>query len=483
MNNHRNYVLASLKTLVLAVLLLAAAFTLYLYIGGFDDVAGLSLDDADLIVELDDVPDDENAFLTFMSATNYYSVARDWRIDLDDNQFLDYGVAFTNGNTYAAKARSLTNAAERADSLLASNETFFATMSKGVRQKYYRNVSPRVPPFETFSMPPINTFVAFARLLRLKAQRELERGELDAATDTIAEIHAFGRLVLENEPSCVGYHLGGTIQCYAYGKMRNAVDMGLATDTMLDRFSKLVKADAAAADADVVRAIRGEYTTVRSGLDVTTRERIESAIDWGNHALSLLYGIFGCDYSPSWTGRVTEAFYRVILRWPGYMRFALHPRATKARLIQTARKAIAGEGLPSEQMNRTLFAPNCFGNGISYVLGSAVRASGKTASGFRFAQTKTMVILAVAKWRLKNGEGNPPTLDVLVPEYLAKVPVDPWGKDRRPLSYHPEDGIVWSVGQRGCFNYVKYLEAHPVAKKSIRKELPKYAFRIDGRPF
>ena len=61
-----------------------------------------------------------------MSATNHYSVARDWRIDLDDNQFLDYGVAFTNGNTYAAKARSLTNAAERADAILASNETFFA---------------------------------------------------------------------------------------------------------------------------------------------------------------------------------------------------------------------------------------------------------------------------------------------------------------------------------------------------------------------
>lgn len=487
MNNHRNYVLVSLKALVAAVLLVAAAFTLYLYIGGFDDVAGLSLDDADLIVELDDVPDDENAFLTFMSATNYYFVASDYRADLDDNQFLDYGVAFTNEAYYAAKARSLTNAAERAEAILASNETFFATMSKGVRQKYYRNVSPRVPPFETFSMPPITTFVAVARLLRLKAQRELERGELDAATDTIADIHAFGRLVMENELSSVGYHLGSTIQCYAYGGMRDAVGMGLATDAMLERFLKLVKADAAAADADVARAIRGEYTTIRSGVDCMTRSHVEAGIDYYNHLLSLLHGIlysfFGCDYSPSWTGRITEAFYRVILRWPGYMRFALHPRATKARLIQTARRAIAGEGLTSEQMNRTLFAPNCFGNGISYVLGSAVRASGKTASGFRFAQTKTMVILAVEEWRLNNGGGNPPTLDVLVPEFLPKVPVGPWGKDRRPLSYHPEDGVVWSVGRLGLFNYIKYLEAHPVAKKCIHKELRNCAFRIDGRPF
>ena len=125
MDNCRKYVLASLKTLIAAVLLVAVMFTLYLYVGGFDDAAEESLDDADLIVQLLDVPDAENAFLTFMSATNHYSVARDWRIDLDDNQFLDYGVAFTNGNTYAAKARSLTNAAERADAILASNETFF----------------------------------------------------------------------------------------------------------------------------------------------------------------------------------------------------------------------------------------------------------------------------------------------------------------------------------------------------------------------
>ena len=280
MDNYRNNVLASLKTLVVAVVLVAAMFTLYLYVGGFDGAVDAALDDADLIVQLADVPDAENAFLTFMSATNHYSVARDWRTDLDDNQFLDYGVAFADGTYYAAKARSLANAAERADAILASNETFFATMSKGVRQKYYRNVSPRVPPFETFSMPPITSFIGFARLLRLKAQRELERGELDAATDTIAEIHAFGRLVLENEPSCVGYHLGGTIQCYAYGGMRDAVGMGLATNTMLEQFLELVKADAAAADADVARAIRGEYTTVRSGLDVMTRERIESGIVW-----------------------------------------------------------------------------------------------------------------------------------------------------------------------------------------------------------
>ena len=144
-------VIAVIAVPAAAVVLTAVVFSLYLFFGGFDDAAEASLEDADLIVKLADVPDAENAFPTFMSATNHYSVAENWRIDLTDDRFLDYGVAFTNGNAYAAKARSLTNASERADAILASNETFFATMSKGVRQKSYRNVSPREPPFETFS--------------------------------------------------------------------------------------------------------------------------------------------------------------------------------------------------------------------------------------------------------------------------------------------------------------------------------------------
>ena len=288
-------VIAVIAVPAAAVVLTAVVFSLYLFFGGFDDAGGDALDDTDLIARLENVADDENAFLTFMSATNHYSVAENWRIDLSDDRFLDYGIAFASDGSHAAKARSLTNAAERADAILASNGLFFATMSRGVRQKSYRNVSPRVPPFETFSMPPIHDFINFARLLRLKAQRELERGDLESAADTIAEIHAFGRLVMENEPSCTGYCLGGTIEGYAYGKMCDAVGMGLATDTMLERFSELARAAEAAADADAERTIRGEYTIVRSGLDGMTSARVEAGMDWVIRAMALLYGVFGCD--------------------------------------------------------------------------------------------------------------------------------------------------------------------------------------------
>ena len=122
MDSCRKYVLASLKTLVLAVLLVAAAFTHYLYIGGFDDVAGLSLDDADLIVELDDVPDDENAFLTFMSATNYYSVASDWRIELNLDSSVECLTQRRREAESAENARNLANTMNYASNLLEAKQ-------------------------------------------------------------------------------------------------------------------------------------------------------------------------------------------------------------------------------------------------------------------------------------------------------------------------------------------------------------------------
>jgi hypothetical protein len=206
-------------------------------------------------------------------------------------------------------------------------------------------------------------------------------------------------------------------------------------------------------------------------------------MDWNNRVVALLYGVFGCDYSPSWTGRITEAFYRLIVRWPGYMRFALHPRDTKARLILSARKALAGEDLPAEQADKSLFTPNCFGNGISHGFVSALQVFGEYIPRVRFARARAMVILAVARWRQKNGSGNPRTLDALVPEFLPKVPADPWNKEHRLLSYHPEDGVVWGVGQLGRFSYLTFLESHSSARKTLQKELLRCAFRIDGLPF
>ena len=76
------------------------------------------------------------------------------------------------------------------------------------------------------------------------------------------------------------------------------------------------------------------------------------------------------------------------------------------------------------------------------------------------ARSRTRIILAAEKWRRAHGGKNPPTLDALVPDYLASVPKDPWSKSGEPIKYDATLGVAWSVGKDG----------------------KKYAFRLDGKP-
>ena len=70
------------------------------------------------------------------------------------------------------------------------------------------------------------------------------------------------------------------------------------------------------------------------------------------------------------------------------------------------------------------------------------------------------LVIAAEKWRRAHGGENPPTLDALVPDYLASVPKDPWSKSGEPIKYDATLGVAWSVGKDG----------------------KKYAFRLDGKP-
>jgi len=56
----------------------------------------------------------------------------------------------------------------------------------------------------------------------------------------------------------------------------------------------------------------------------------------------------------------------------------------------------------------------------------------------------TLVIVAIKAFKMKTGR-LPKTLDELVPEYLAAVPLDDF--DGKPLRYSPEKKILYSVGK------------------------------------
>ena len=54
------------------------------------------------------------------------------------------------------------------------------------------------------------------------------------------------------------------------------------------------------------------------------------------------------------------------------------------------------------------------------------------------------VLVALSAYRVQHG-APPDTLDVLVPEWLERVPVDAF--DGKPIRYSAENAVVYSVGK------------------------------------
>ena len=471
--------LTILLSLIGLMALVAIAFTIFLYIGGCGDANTHTFEDADLYLTYEALPNEDNAFVHFAAATNHYAVLSDNQTDdqLDDYRFLKgYSKAFPEKNSFHQRARNEPQSAARADAILASHTSLFATLSAGIQCKGYRTI-PSMEAIPELSEPPATAqFIAYGALLCLKAQRELERGDLESATQTIELLHAFGKKMLTHTDGQLTSLVGKALKQMAYQKMLDAAGMGLLTDEMTIRFSACVNADMQTLQADYERTIRAEYTVVTVRMEHFTVEQIITVMD----ALRQIFP----DEKPTFAEQCSAFLNRTLLRWPGYLRFSLHPRSTRAMLADIARKAL--QGCPQEPLHTTTsnFSPNHLGTETISTFAETCKGMANTAKQDAFFYAKTQLILATMKWKQRNRDTFPPSLEALVPEYLSTIPIDPWSTDARPLAYHPATGTVWTVGEAGEFDYLKYLKASPSdqAFGTLRYELQDNAFRLDGRP-
>ena len=475
--------LTILLSLIGLIALTALAFTAFLYIGGCGDANTPTFEDADLYLSCEALPNEDNAFVHFAAATNHYAVLSDNQTDdqMDDYRFLKgYSKAFPEKNSFHQRARNEPQAATRADAILASHTPLFAKLSAGIQCKGYRTI-PAMEATPKPSEPPATAqFVDFGALLCLKAQRELERGDLESATQTIELLHAFGKKMLTHTDGLLTSLVGKTLKQMAYQKMIDAAGMGLLTDEITTRFSACVNADLHTLQAEHERTLRAEYTVVTVRMEHFTVEQIIAAMDALQDALQQVFP----DEEPTFTEQCTAFLNRTLLRWPGYLRFSLHPRSTRVLLADITRKAL--QGCPQEPLHTTTsnFTPNHLGTETISTFAETCKGMANTAKQDAFFYAKTQLILATMKWQQRNHDAFPPSLEALVPEYLPAVPIDPLSTDARPLAYHPATGTVWTVGEEGEFDYLEYLKATPLdqAFGTLRYQLQDNAFRLDGRP-
>ena len=477
--------------------------TAWFCIGGIETGDTSSPDDADLLWTPPEVADEDNAFVAILATTNLVNCSalgtNSW--DKADRSFVrEYSCTDTNHNTMARRIRADPGAGEMADRIIADNQAFYAAFAKGLERKGFRNTLPPISKEVRFSMLPFHVMGSMSNLWRLKIQREMERGEWSAAVSDVETLHRFGRVVSDNAALITDLMVANRIECMACGIIQDLVSYERLSVSQLARFAELVDDDAKVAPENAVRVVKAEYANSCAHLDAMSPEFVLSLAGWtfclDNILTEICADVLGVRASDeSFSNGVAEFLIRTIVRWPGYFRYTLHRRTTRKRLADIARKALKGEvdEAAYEDSIQSLFARNAFGRG--WLREFAVTCHIMVAGAFRlsprfarartpmFARARTQLVIAAARWRLDHDGEMPPTLDALVPKYLPAVPLDPWSKDGKPLSYDAATGVVWSVGESGDFDYSKL----PVEKsKRLRGEFGRnvdyYAFRLNGKP-
>ena len=460
-------------------LLEAIWLTAWFYIGGIETGDTSSPDDADLLWTPPEVADEDNAFVAILAATNLVNCSalgtNSW--DKVDMSFVSgYANADTNRNSTARRIRADPGAGEMADRIIADNQAFYAAFAKGLERKGFRNSEP--PDKELgYPFPPIVVYWRMAQFWWLKIQREVERGEWERAVKSAETLHRYGRMISDNAESSYELMVGTDILSMAYDKMSVLATMGGLDDASLARFSALLDEDAQCDLESLANAFKGIYTCTAALLRDFPFERV----------LAVLRCRAGC---PQIFGKLRSSggkgIWPVISRWPGYSRFALHRRTTLNALMAITRNAMAykvGDEVAYDLPN-SLFVQDCLGRGLICSIAEEYdNCLSLVLHKHAFVRCRLGVVIAAARWRLAHGGEMPPTLDALVPQYLSAVPLDPWSKDGKPLSYDAAAGVVWSVGESGDFDYSALpAEESKRLHGKIGRKIDRYAFRLDGKP-
>jgi len=488
--------------LVASPVVLAALLTIYFYIGGIEWGDWTIPNEAELRLELRDIPDEENAYVALTTLTNLYTVAGndqeneksdgDSSQEISDNDFVKYYGDPFNSEDGAKRTEVRRNPAspKRAEKILADNAKFFDAFQAALsREKFCNNEwltwhrevkikrQAAWSPFNPY-LPDYRWAFRFTQLVALRGQAALENGDIETAVSAMRSINSLGQKVLSSPCTMLDYQVGIWIKKNSYRKMCDAVAMARASDANLEIFRKVLDADDANAASCFARALRADMVSFYL-------QFIEWLRDADGDSVVQLYDQMYPDLGDE--SRLT-GLQRLLWRWPGYFRFAVHRRETIFRLAEVVRAVLANGDLPEHLISETSdraagyvrwLVPNWRGADWRFLPLAARYFKEDTMNRIR-----PRLVIAAEKWRRAHGGENPPTLDALAPDYLAGVPRDPWSKSGTPIQYDALTGVAWSVGKDGKYDYRKGAKdiKSAAVDSSADGDTQKYAFRLDGKP-
>ena len=460
---------------VLLTILKAVGFvclTFVLLLAGtsvFFFIAGRDIDPPDVSDLLPPAPPpiapSENMVPILMDATNLLTLTSGDKQVLNFYRNAKWDRKISEGESRVALTEQ--EAVERADRILATNAAVFAALDAALkrhRAQYPAGLKVNFPIPESYETPAYSTIWSFecdaywyGGLVALHARRLRENARsADAVEELLGYGEMFARLSYAMESDTCLLSLRGPSQLVVMELVDAVVKDDLPEDTC-------VRIDAACA-----RWAQMRCKAIERSMAYLT-ERIRNSL--ARNRTQMFEQLFPSSYFElppdcsdcEWAVALAKGLERTVKSFPGYGRYVFQPNRTllawasalreaKASAFATPFAADARARLAAREQARDKGFHPLRRNGVGayelagYNLVGLWRFVGRSA----FWDESNRAAMAIARYRRKHGSP-PQTLEGLVPEFLDKVPRDPFDAGR-PLGYDAEQGTLHTVGADGTFD-------------------------------
>jgi hypothetical protein len=294
----------------------------------------------------------------------------------------------------------------------------------------------QAPEFKSFhdEMPYVLGFMQTARLMRLRAADLAARNKGIEAVERVLDVVSFGHRIVCAKGCLVNWLVGQTIKGMGLEQLRRLViECKAPAETLRMTAARL--ADWGDSGTGLADALRCEYQ-----MDVNMIDEMYC----GNMSIYIFTIVGREPPRPSLYERLKVVLF-------------LRPNQTKRLFAETLRPRVEDSTRPyaaARTQPVALDAPggllqmlpskNSVGRMLHQIFNPALSGALKVKSQTQTDLAATRAIVALKAFKMKTGR-LPKTLDELVPEYLAAVPLDDF--DGKPLRYSPEKKILYSVGK------------------------------------
>ena len=416
------------------------------------------VDDSDLRLVEQDIPDSENAAVAFLAATNLFAISEEEEqafnaykafYEQDDDQFRS---RWKDGDVASCRAE--------VDRILAEHEAAFPELHRIAALPGYR----MVPLSDEMSFQPMMDMRRADLLWQLKSIRACEQGDFVTGFSIDRDRLALWRLFFDNPSSIIEIMCG-----YPRCKMAHLRMVALAN--IEDIPGEMLVSIVAMLQDKPEEATLFELALKRELADKGVINRMLDETDRIAGTPEFWRWIF---FLSEWEN--PPRLFRIVpdsLFW----RFAYNRAATRQLLVDGYRAALAGRDPEPDLLRHhpSLFQPNWAGRLLANSYMSALKPTRELPQLALFSTRAARIAVAAQHYRRAHDGAYPPALDDLVPDYLDEVPGDPFVPGEA-IHYDAESCLVWTSGPEGDFD--PFADLPP---KKLRRMRSSYALRLDGK--